>query len=139
MTKKQQNSGVIPEIKTRYWYLRSNFYPPYGFIIVESEWNGSISDLHRLAKGNVYLDYKDAVNCSNILNSRFRELSQKIVNARQRERLAEEAARKKAEALERKRLRDEEKKKLTQADKARQYENNKKKKQKKSPHPDIII
>ena len=132
--------GSIPEIKTQYWYVRSCYYKPYGFVLVEEEWTGNTSDLYRLARGNVFLDYKEAVKYNNMLNDRFEKLNRMTLDARQKEKLAEEAARKKAEAAERKRLREEEKKKkkLSQSERAIMYENNKKKR-KKSPHPDVII
>lgn len=131
--------GAIPEIKQTYWYVRSCYYKPFGFVLIEEEWTGSTSDLYRLTKGNVYLDKAEADKVVFMLNQRFEQLQQMSVDARQKERLAEEAAKKKAEAAERKRLREEEKKKkkLSQSDKAKQYENNKKRK--KSPHPDIVI
>ena len=127
--------GLIPDIKTQYWYVRSSYYKPYGFNLVEEEWTGSTSDLYRLAKGNVFLVKKEAIKFQNTLNERFDKLNQISSDARQKERLAEEAARKKAEAAERKRLREEEKKKLSQSEKTIKQE----KKKKKSPHPDLII
>ena len=141
--KVESDLGSIPEIKTNYWHIRSGYYAPFIFVLCEEQWIGSMSDLYRLAKGNVYLNRDEAEEALDILNSRLERLKLQVLNARQEERLAEEKARKKAEAAERKRLRDEEngkeKKKLSQKEKAAQYESGKKKRVKKSPHPDIIV
>lgn len=129
--------GSIPEIKTTYWYVRSNMMT-MDFVLIETEWVGSFSDLFRLTKGNVYLDYNEAISVQNMLNDRLYKLRDKCADEKQKERLAAELAQKKLEAAERKRLREEEKKKLSQSERAIMYENNKKKR-KKSPHPDVII
>jgi len=137
--KVEPDLGLIPEIKTQYWYVRSSMMT-MDFVLVETEWIGSFSDLFRLAKGNVYLDRNEAISVQNMLNDRLYELRDKCADEKQKERLAAELERKKLEAAERKRLREESakkpKKKLSREEKAKQYENNKKKK---SPHPDIII
>ena len=132
--------GSVPVIKTQYWYVRSNYMQDH-FVVQETEWVGGISDLFRLAKGNVYLTEKEANEVATTLNDRLDSLKSISENARQREMLLEEKARKKAEAAERKRLREESKRSLDQKEREQQYENNKKKrkKKKKSPHPDIIV
>lgn len=130
--------GSVPEIKTQYWYVRSN-YLGENFTVTETEWVGGISDLYRLTKGNVYLSRKEAEKVMMMLNDRLDRLKSITANARQKERLAESIARKKAEAAERKRLR-ESKRSLDQKEREQQYENNKKRRaQKESPHPDVII
>lgn len=132
--------GSVPVIKTQYWYVRSNYMQDH-FVVQETEWVGGISDLFRLAKGNVYLTEKEANEVATTLNDRLDSLKSISENARQREMLLEEKARKKAEAAERKRLREESKRSLDQKEREHQYENNKKKREakKKSPHPDIIV
>lgn len=132
--------GSVPVIKTQYWYVRSNYMQDH-FVVQETEWVGGISDLFRLAKGNVYLTEKEANEVATTLNDRLDSLKSISENARQREMLLEEKARKKAEAAERKRLREESKRSLDQKEREQQYENNKKKREakKKSPHPDIIV
>lgn len=132
--------GSVPVIKTQYWYVRSNYMQDH-FVVQETEWVGGISDLFRLAKGNVYLTEKEANEVATTLNDRLDSLKSISENARQREMLLEEKARKKAEAAERKRLREENKRSLDQKEREHQYENNKKKREakKKSPHPDIIV
>lgn len=132
--------GSVPVIKTQYWYVRSNYMQDH-FVVQETEWVGGISDLFRLAKGNVYLTEKEANEVATTLNDRLDSLKSISENARQMEMLLEEKARKKAEAAERKRLREESKRSLDQKEREQQYENNKKKREakKKSPHPDIIV
>lgn len=132
--------GSVPVIKTQYWYVRSNYMQDH-FVVQETEWVGGISDLFRLAKGNVYLTEKEANEVATTLNDRLDSLKSISENARQREMLLEEKARKKAEAAERKRMREESKRSLDQKEREQQYENNKKKREakKKSPHPDIIV
>lgn len=132
--------GSVPVIKTQYWYVRSNYMQDH-FVVQETEWVGGISDLFRLAKGNVYLTEKEANEVATTLNDRLDSLKSISENARQREMLLEEKARKKAEAAERKRMREESKRSLDQKEREHQYENNKKKREakKKSPHPDIIV
>lgn len=132
--------GSVPVIKTQYWYVRSNYMQDH-FVVQETEWVGGISDLFRLAKGNVYLTEKEANEVATTLNDRLDSLKSISENARQREMLLEEKARKKAEAAERKRLREESKRSLDQKEREQQYENNKKKREakKKGPHPDIIV
>ena len=131
--------GSVPEIKTQYWYVRSN-YIGENFTVTEAEWVGGISDLYRLTKGNVYLSRKEAEKVMMMFNDRLDRLKSITADAKQKERLAESIARKKAEAAERKRLREESKRSLDQKEREQQYENNKKKMaEKESPHPDVII
>lgn len=131
--------GLIPQPKTMYWYVRSCMQT-HRFKVMECEWIGGMSDLLRLAKGNVCLKKEDAESLCHQLNCRLQMLTRACENAHQKEQLEEEKARKKAEAAERKRIRDLEKKKLDKEAKKKailQAEFSKKKK--KSPHPDIIV
>ncbi len=131
--------GLIPQPKTMYWYVRSCMQT-HRFKVMECEWIGGMSDLLRLAKGNVCLKKEDAESLCHQLNCRLEMLTRACENAHQKEQLEEEKARKKAEAAERKRIRDLEKKKLDKEAKKKailQVEFSKKKK--KSPHPDIIV
>jgi len=131
--------GLIPQPKTMYWYVRSCMQT-HRFKVMECEWIGGMSDLLRLAKGNVCLKKEDAESLCHQLNCRLEMLTRACENAHQKEQLEEEKARKKAEAAERKRIRDLEKKKLDKEAKKKailQAEFSKKKK--KSPHPDIIV
>ena len=131
--------GLIPQPKTMYWYVRSCMQT-HRFKVMECEWIGGMSDLLRLAKGNVYLKKEDAESLCHQLNCRLEMLTRACENAHQKEQLEEDKARKKAEAAERKRIRDLEKKKLDKEAKKKailQAEFSKKKK--KSPHPDIIV
>lgn len=133
----ETEKGAIPEIKTTYWYLRSNTMTN-DFVIVETEWIGGISDLFRLAKCNVYLDKNDAIEAQRLFNERLSELVDLCADAKQKERLKEEADKKKQAAAEKKREREKNLiKKPTRIELAERYEQNKKKK--KSPHPDIVI
>lgn len=131
--------GLVPQPKTMYWYIRSCMQT-HRFKVMECEWIGGMSDLLRLAKGNVCLKKEDAESLCHQLNCRLEMLTRACENAHQKEQLEEEKARKKAEAAERKRIRDLEKKKLDKEAKKKailQAEFSKKKK--KSPHPDIIV
>ena len=131
----ETEKGAIPEIKTVYWYLRSNTMTN-DFVIVETEWIGGFSDLFRLAKCNVYLDKNDAIEAQRLFNERLSELVDLCADAKQKERLKEEADKKKEAAAERKREREKNlvKKKPSRIELYKRYE-----KKKKSPHPDIVI
>ena len=150
--------GSIPAKGTKVWYIRANMIA-HKFLVVETEWIGGVSDLLRMAKGNVFFSEKEANEAESRLNSRLEKLKEITQSAEFKQKLAEEAARKKAEAEERKRKREKataEKqaakestildgspsgKKKTHApsskERALKYEANKNKK--KSPHPDIIV
>lgn len=131
--------GLIPQPKTMYWYVRSCMQT-HRFKVMECEWIGGMSDLLRLAKGNVCLKKEDAESLCHQLNCRLQMLTRACENAHQKEQLEEEKARKKAEAAERKRIRDLEKKKLDkEAKKKAILKAEFDKKKKKSPHPDIIV
>lgn len=131
--------GLIPQPKTMYWYIRSCMQT-HRFKVMECEWIGGMSDLLRLAKGNVCLKKEDAESLCHQLNCRLQMLTRACENAHQKEQLEEEKARKKAEAAERKRIRDLEKKKLDkEAKKKAILKAEFDKKKKKSPHPDIIV
>lgn len=139
--------GLIPEPKTMYWYIRSNMIS-HDFKVIEAEWIGGVSDALRLAKGNVYLRRDEADSVCLQLNNRLRTILDTIDGQRQKERIAEEAARKKEEAAKRKAERDKQVQKLTEEDKklreerihyrALRYEANKKRRNEKNSHPDII-
>ena len=131
--------GLIPQPKTMYWYVRSCMQT-HRFKVMECEWIGGMSDLLRLAKGNVCLKKEDAESLCHQLNCRLEMLTRACENAHQKEQLEEEKARKKAETAERKRIRDLEKKKLDkEAKKKAILQDEFSKKKKKSPHPDIIV
>ena len=143
--------GSVPDIKTQYWFVRSNYINDR-FVTVEAEWVGGISDLFRLAKGNVYLSEEEANNVMLMMNKRLESIRSISENAMQREKLEEEKASKKAEAAERKRQREASKNNLTKEEKkllrkeeellkSKAYEAGKKKRGRKpkSPHPDIIM
>ena len=146
--------GSIPAKGTKVWYIRANMIA-HKFIVVETEWIGGVSDLLRMAKGNVFFSEKEANKVESQLNSRLEKLKEITQSAEFKQKLAEEAARKKAEAEERKRKREEAmtekqaaildgspsgKKKtytLSSQERAIKYEVNKNRK--KSPHPDVIV
>lgn len=146
--------GSVPVIKTQYWYVRSNYMQDH-FVVQETEWVGGISDLFRLAKGNVYLNREEAEKVCDQLNNRLDKIRYTIDSKHQQCKLKEEAERKKREAAERKAEREKKeakKKKAVLSDaerkairkteellKSEAYEKRKKKRQEKSPHPDIII
>lgn len=150
--------GSIPAEGTKVWYIRANMIA-HKFIVVETEWIGGVSDLLRMAKGNVFFSEKEANEVESQLNSRLERLKEITQSAEFKQKLAEEAARKKAEAEERKRKREEAmakkqaakegaildgspsgKKKthaLSSQERAIKYEAIKNRK--KSPHPDVIV
>lgn len=144
--------GSIPEIKTTYYYVYSCMIS-HSFTVKETEWIGGFSDSLRLAKGNVYLNIKQAYEVCDQLNARLESIRNRIDGERQKQRLKEELARKRQEAAERKAAREEEAKKSMKISdsekkairknselvKAKAYEKGKKKRKAKSPHPDIII
>lgn len=147
--------GSIPAKGTKVWYIRANMIA-HKFLVIETEWIGGVSDLLRMAKGNVFLSEEEANEVESQLNSRLEKLKKITQSAEFKQKLAEEAARKKAEAEERKRKREEAmaekqaakegaildgspsgKKKtyaLSSQERAIKYEN-----RKKSPHPDVIV
>lgn len=143
--------GSIPEIKTQYWYIRSNMIS-HNFVIVEAMWYGNMSDSLRLTKGNVYLSLKEAEDVCEQLNNRLDMIRDTIDSEHQKQRLREEIERRKREAAERKAQREMEeakkkecalseserkaKRKAEELQKSEAYEKGKKKR--KSPHPDII-
>lgn len=148
--------GSIPQKGTKVWYVRANMIA-HKFIVVETEWIGGVSDLLRMAKGNVFFSEEEANEVESQLNSRLEKLKEITQSAEFKQKLAEEADRKKAEAEERKRKREEamaakraekeaalvdnspsgkqKKYALSTKERALKYESRKKK----SPHPDIIM
>lgn len=92
--------------------------------------------MFRLAKSNVYLDRNEAIEAQRLFNDRLSELVDLCADAKQKERLKEEADKKKEAAAERKREREKNlvKKKPSRIELYKRYE-----KKKKSPHPDIVI
>lgn len=75
--------GSVPEIKTQYWYVRSN-YIGENFTVTEAEWVGGISDLYRLTKGNVYLSREEAEKVMMMLNDRLDRLKSITADAKQK-------------------------------------------------------
>lgn len=131
--------GLIPQPRTIYWYIRACMQT-HCFKVVECEWIGCMSDLLRLAKGNVFLVNDEADQLCDQLNHRLHMLTKMCENEHQQEFIKEEAARKKAEAAERKRIREAEKKKLErEAKKKAALKEKLDKKMKNSPHPDVIV
>ncbi len=146
--------GSIPAKGTKVWYIRANMIA-HKFIVVETEWIGGVSDLLRMAKGNVFFSEKEANEVESQLNSRLEKLKEITQSAEFKQKLAEEAARKKAEAEERKRKREEamaekqaaildgspsgKKKTYTLSSQERAIKYEAIKNRKKSPHPDIIV
>lgn len=137
--------GSIPTKGTTYWYLRSNMVV-HKFIIIETEWIGGVSDLLRLAKGNVFLSQNDVNEAEYQLNQRLEMLKAITQTEEYKKKLAEEEARRNAELEERKRQREKkntlpdapQKGKYSQINRERaiKYEARRKKK---SPHPDIVV
>ena len=150
--------GSIPAKGTKVWYIRANMIA-HKFIVVETEWIGGVSDLLRMAKGNVFFSEKEANEFESQLNSRLEKLKEITQSAEFKQKLAEEAAHKKAEAEERKRKREEamaekqaakegaildgspsgKKKTHTLSSQERAIKYEAMKNRKKSPHPDIIV
>ena len=150
--------GSIPAKGTKVWYIRSNMVV-HKFLVTETEWIGDVSDLLRMAKGNVFFSEEEANEVERQLNVRLEKINEIVQSEEFKRKLAEDAARKKAEAEERKRKREEAMaaKKAAKEDaildgapsgktknytissqqRAVKYETQKKKK--KSPHPDIIV
>lgn len=133
--------GAIPEIKTVYWYVGSSLQGEGNFRVIEAEWKGSMPDSLRLAKGNVYLNIKEANAVCMQLNERYEKIRTTIVGERQKERLEEDAKRKKEEAARKKAERTvKPKPKYTKEERAISYGKSRKPEPKKvSPHPDIIV
>ena len=150
--------GSIPAKGTKVWYIRANMIA-HKFLVIETEWIGGVSDLLRMAKGNVFFSEKEANEVESQLNSRLEKLKEITQSAEFKQKLAEEAAHKKAEAEERKRKREEamaekqaakesvildgspsgKKKKYTLSSQERAIKYEGIKNRKKSPHPDVII
>ena len=146
--------GSIPAKGTKVWYIRANMIA-HKFIVVETEWIGGVSDLLRMAKGNVFFSEKEANEVESQLNSRLEKLKEITQSAEFKQKLAEEAASKKAEAEERKRKREEamaekqaaildgspsgKKKTHTLSSQERAIKYEAMKNRKKSPHPDVIV
>lgn len=146
--------GSIPAKGTKVWYIRANMIA-HKFLVIETEWIGGVSDLLRMAKGNVFFSEKEANEAESRLNSRLEKLKEITQSAEFKQKLAEEAARKKAEAEERKRKREEamaekqaaildgspsgKKKTYTLSSQERAIKYEAIKNRKKSPHPDIIV
>lgn len=146
--------GSIPAKGTKCWYVRSNMIA-HKFIVQEAEWIGGVSDLLRMAKGNMFFSWKEANELETQLNERLEKLKALTQTDEYKQKLADDEAKKKAESEERKRKREEAiaakkaakeaaiidptaKKKpkgLTTREAAIKYEA----KKKKSPHPDIIV
>ena len=146
--------GSIPAKGTKVWYIRANMIA-HKFLVIETEWIGGVSDLLRMAKGNVFFSEKEANEVESQLNSRLEKLKEITQSAEFKQKLAEEAASKKAEAEERKRKREEamaekkaaildgspsgKKKTHTLSSQERAIKYEAMKNRKKSPHPDVIV
>lgn len=150
--------GSIPVKGTKCWYVRSNMIA-HKFIVQEAEWIGGVSDLLRMAKGNMFFSWKEANELETQLNERLEKLKALTQTDEYKQKLADDEAKKKAESEERKRKREEAmaerqaakestipdgspsgKKKthaLSYQERAIKYEANKNRK--KSPHPDVIV
>lgn len=131
--------GSIPQKGTKMWYIRANMIA-HKFIVQETKWIGGVSDLLRMAKGNVFFSEQEANEVESQLNSRLEKLKEITRSTEFKQKLAEEADRKKAEAEERKRKREEAIAKkgnqtLSSRERAIKYEA---KKKRDSLHPDII-
>ena len=87
--------GSIPAKGTKVWYIRANMIA-HKFLVVETEWIGGVSDLLRMAKGNVFFSEEEANEVESQLNSRLEKLKEITQSAEFKQKLAEEAARKKA-------------------------------------------
>lgn len=98
--------GSIPAKGTRVWYIRANMIS-HKFVVVETQWIGGVSDLLRMAKGNVFFSAEEANEVESLLNSRLEKLKEITQSIEFKRKLAEDAARKKAEFEERKRKREE--------------------------------
>ena len=98
--------GSIPAKGTKVWYIRANMIA-HKFIVVEAEWIGCLSDLLRMAKGNIFFSKEEANEVESQLNSRLEKLNEITQSIEFKRKLAEDAARKKAEFEERKRKREE--------------------------------
>ena len=136
-TKQEPNIGSIPENKTPYFYVFSCMVT-HQFTVKETTWIDGISDMLRLAKGNVFLTNREAQQVCFALNERLFKISSLINNQHQKQRIEQDAARRKEE--EEKRKAERKKIKYSTMQLADIYEKNKKKreKKKKSAHPDII-
>lgn len=98
--------GSIPAKGTHVWYIRANMIS-HKFVVVETQWIGGVSDLLRMAKGNVFFSTEEANEVEGQLNSRLGKLKEITRSIEFERKLAEDAARKKAEFEERKRKREE--------------------------------
>lgn len=98
--------GSIPSKGTKVWYIHANMVA-HKFLVIETEWIGGVSDLLRMAKGNVFFSEEEANEVESQLNSRLEKLKEITQSAEYKQKLAEDAARNKAETEERKRKRKE--------------------------------
>jgi hypothetical protein len=148
--------GSIPAKGTTCWYIRANMVA-HKFVIQETEWVGGVSDLLRMAKGNMFFSLEEANEVETQLNERLEKFKAITQTAEFKQKLADDEAKKKAESEERKRKREEalaakraekeaalvdnspsgkqKKYALSTKERALKYESRKKK----SPHPDIVM
>lgn len=133
--------GSVPEKGTTYFYVRSCMQT-HRFKVYETQWFGGMSDVLRLAKGNLYFTQKEANAIMLQLNVRVDKLAailgqQKVLEERKREQeriKAElEEKNKKKEKKPKKELRPA-KIQIPLSEKVAAYERNKKKRQ----HPDVL-
>jgi TPP-dependent indolepyruvate ferredoxin oxidoreductase alpha subunit len=69
-----KTTQTVPERGTTYYYVRGIMTYPQGFRLQETEWEGGMSDILRMAKGNFYLSEDDADDVVDMLNERVSEL-----------------------------------------------------------------
>lgn len=67
---------TVPERGTTYYYARGVMTYPQGFRLQETEWEGGMSDVLRMAKGNFYLSEQEADDVVDMLNERVSDLCQ---------------------------------------------------------------
>ena len=72
--KVEPDFGSIPEKNTKYWYVRGCMQT-HRFKVCECDFNGSMSDALRLAKGNCYLNQEEAISVMMQLNRRVDALA----------------------------------------------------------------
>lgn len=133
--------GSIPEKGTTYWYIRGCMQT-HRFKVCEMQFIGGMTEILRIAKGNFYLNQKEANNVMLQLNERVDDLARilgqkKVLEERkaEQERLAKEnEVKAKAKAKTKKSTKKEKPIPMTVAEKAQAYERNKKKR----IHPDVL-
>lgn len=131
--KVEPDLGGVPEIGTQYFYIRGCM-TSHSFRVTETMWIGGMSDIMRLAKGNLYLTQKGANMVCMQLNERMNMIADICGQAK----ILEERKAEIDKFIEEQRLKVQSrrkyiKKKKTQKDKAEAYDRNKNR-----IHQDII-